>query len=226
MRRRPRSAWRSCRRNSGSGCRRTGPTWARRSTPPAGSCSRTPRRWWTASTSPRSSTRPSTASGKKITRAYKKKLSKAERKEFRSLMWEFRRRPQDLSAEEKAKLEGLFATLPRLRPLYEFRVRFQAIFDTAGGRRPAHRDLVGLFLDMQEEILNYFDAGQTSGPVEGINNKARVIVKRAYGLKCADSLWTRLVLDLNRAGEVVRHTIDQIRAMAAGFRRLFSLACT
>ena len=39
------------------------------------------------------------------------------------------------------------------------------------------------------EILNYFDARQTSAAVEGINNKARVITKRAYGLKSADSLW-------------------------------------
>ena len=46
-------------------------------------------------------------------------------------------------------------------------------------------------------ILNYFAAWQTSGPVEGINTKARVIVKRCYGLKSADSLWTRLVLELN-----------------------------
>jgi hypothetical protein len=67
---------------------------------------------------------------------------------------------------------------------------------------------------------------KASGPVAGINNKARVIVKRAYGLKSADSLWTRLVLDLNWAGEVVRHTTAQVREMAAGFRRLFSLACT
>src|SRR3954449_3684520 len=41
---------------------------------------------------------------KKSTRAYKAKLSKAERKEFRSLMWEFRRDPQELSEEEKQKL--------------------------------------------------------------------------------------------------------------------------
>src|SRR5258707_4094313 len=116
--------------------------------------------------------RPSTASGKKITRAYKAKLSKAERKQFRSLMWEFRRNPQDLSLEEKQKLEELFRQLPPLRTLYEMRVRFQQIFDTMADRRQAYRALVGLFLDMlehfpeldgfirtfeawQEEILNY-----------------------------------------------------------------------
>jgi len=35
--------------------------------------------------------------------------------------------------------------------------------------------------------------------IEGLNNKARVILKRSYGLKGADSLWTRLILDVNRA---------------------------
>jgi transposase len=138
-------------------------------------------------------------------------------------------------------LEALFQKLPRLRTLHEFRVRFQKIFARAWDRRKAHRALVGLFLDMldfspeldgfiktfehwQDEILNYFDARQTSGPVEGINNKARVILKRAYGLKSVDSLWTRLILDLNRAQDVVLYTIGQIRDLVSGFRAVF--ACT
>ena len=133
--------------------------------------------------------------------------------------------------------------LPQLRTLYGFRVRFQAIFDTSSHRRPAHRELVGLFLEMmkefpelsgfvatfetwQDEILNYFDGRKTSGPVEGINNKARVIVKRAYGLKSAESLWSRLILDLNRGKDLVRHTIAHIRELVAGFRAIFSGACT
>ena len=54
-------------------------------------------------------------------------------------------------------------------------------------------------------ILNSFDAHQTSAAVEGINNKARVITKRAYGLKSADSLWTRLILDLLEVRKVMLH---------------------
>jgi transposase len=132
----------------------------------------------------------------------------------------------------------LFETLPQLRTLYEIRVRFQRIFDTAQHRQQAQRQLLVLFRDMVEPfpalaefvktfrrwrkaILNYFDAGQTSGPVEGINNKARVIVKRAYGLKSADSLWTRLVLDLNRAKDIVTHTLGQIRDLVTGLRAIF-----
>jgi len=123
------------------------------------------------------------------------------------------------------------------------RVRFRRIFDTAADRRKAHRALVELFLDMldhfpelesfirtfenwQEEILNYFDARQTSGVVEGINNKARVILKRSYGLKEVNSLWTRLVLDLNRAKEAVKYTLSQIQELVLGFRTLFAPACT
>lgn len=140
-------------------------------------------------------------------------------------------------------MEGLFEQLPRLRRLYELRVRFQEVFDTAPNRRQALRRLTGLWLDIlddfpamepflvtfetwQEEILNYFEARQTSGPVEGINNKARVIIKRAYGLKSADSLWSRLVLDLNRGKDVALRTIGQIRELVAGFRAIFSGACT
>jgi transposase len=127
--------------------------------------------------------------------------------------------------------------------LYELRVRFKRIFETAADRRQAERRLAGLWVDAiyafpelerfvvtfegwEEAILNYFDGRQTSGVVEGINNKARVITKRAYGLKAADTLWTRLILDLNRAGETVAYTIGQLRELVASFRLLFSPACT
>ena len=122
-------------------------------------------------------------------------------------------------------------------------MRFRRIFDTAADRRKALRSLTELWLDLlddfpevepflctfeawQEEVLNYFEGRQTSGPVEGVNNKARVIVKRAYGLKSSDSLWTRLALDLNRAKDVVTHTIGQIQELVAGFRAIFSPVCT
>ncbi len=156
-------------------------------------------------------------------------------------MWEFRRDPRTLSPEEQQNLEALFARLPRLRALYEFRVRFKEIVDTAADRGRALRELTGLFLEMQDfseeldslvrtfeewedEILSYFEAGQTSGPVEGINNKARVILKRAYGLRSADSLWTRLILDRDWAQDAALDTIAQIRGMVVSFRAAF--ACT
>src|SRR5436309_14373554 len=84
---------------------------------------------------------------KKITRAYKAQLSRAERKTFRSLMWEMRRDPARLTETERQKLESLFAQLPALRTLFHLRVRFKAIFDTAANRRQAALALTALYLD-------------------------------------------------------------------------------
>jgi transposase len=130
-----------------------------------------------------------------------------------------------------------------LEKLYRLRVRFKEIFDTApDGKKAALwlcelemqawedgldlSDFFRTYDNWQEEILAYFEARKTSAAVEGINNKSRVIVKRAYGLKSADSLWTRLYLDLNRAKDVVTYTIGQLREIVAGLKSLFSLSCT
>lgn len=183
------------------------------------------------------------AERKKITHAYRAKLTAKERKEFKSLMWEFRRAPADLTEEQRVKLEALFTKLPQLRKLHEAKVRFKEIFDTAANRQQAARALRALqgqvladglnlekffltYKHWQKGILNYFDKRQTSATVEGINNKARVITKRAYGLKSVDSLWTRMILDLNRASEAVGHTIGQIKELVTAFRAIFKPCCT
>src|ERR1019366_8941568 len=111
---------------------------------------------------------------KNTTRGYKKKLSKAERKEFRSRMWEFRRDPSSLTAPEKTKLEALFEKLPELRTLHELRVEFKQIFDETLDRRKAELALtewivklleafpemdeafVKTYEHWQDGILNYF----------------------------------------------------------------------
>jgi transposase len=179
---------------------------------------------------------------KKITRQYKATLSREQRQKFRSQMWLFRRNPLDLTEEDRSKLEDLFKHIPQLRTLHELRVRFKTIFDTMT-KRQASLALTRLCLDAMDAflglekvvctyekwqllILNYFPEGKTSAAVEGINNKARVITKRSYGIKSADSLWTRLILDVNRAGQTVLHTINRLRELVAGFRAYFSMTCS
>jgi len=122
-------------------------------------------------------------------------------------MWEFRRRPEDLDEQQRAALEALFVRLPALRRIPELRWELTRIFDTASHRQTAEKEsaswqeraaasgldwerFVGMYERHRDGILAYFAERQTSGPVEGWNNKARVILKRAYGLKATDSLWT------------------------------------
>ena len=75
-------------------------------------------------------------------------------------------------------------------------------------------------------ILNYFDGRYTIAAVERINNKARVITNRCYGVKSSDTLWNRLILDLNRASEAVGRTIAELREITRGLNAVFLGFCT
>lgn len=48
-----------------------------------------------------------------------------------------------------------------------------------------------------EEITNYFTDRQSSGFVEGLNNKIKVIKRRCYGIFNIQHLFQRIELDLN-----------------------------
>ena len=65
---------------------------------------------------------------KEITREYKAKLAKDQRKAFRSQMWAFRRDPESLSAEEKQRWRPSLRRSRGMRPLYKVRLRFKEIF--------------------------------------------------------------------------------------------------
>lgn len=153
-------------------------------------------------------------------------------------MWQYRRRRKDLTKEEAADLDKLLETVPVLALPYHFREDVADIFDTAKNRRDASERLEGLrevavgepelleFFELYDRwrdgILAYFDRRETSAAVEGLNNKARVITRRSYGLKCADSLWRRLVLDVNRARDISRRTVADMHALARGIQAKFA----
>ena len=73
----------------------------------------------------------------------------------------------------------------------------------------------------RDGILAYFDERQTSAAVAGLNTKARVITRRSYGLKSAESLWRRLVLDVNRVCGTVRRTVGDLHALARSIQAKF-----
>lgn len=178
-----------------------------------------------------------------MTREYKRGLNTQQRKGFRARMWEFRRRPEELDEKGRAALEELFVPLPALRVVYELRWGLTRIFDTAPDRQTAERQIeawrrraaasgldwgrfVGLYERHKDGILAYFQGRQTSGQVEGLNNKARVILKRAYGLKATDSLWTRLIVEVNRAGEKIGRTVEEMHRLANRIWKAFCCAYT
>jgi transposase len=122
--------------------------------------------------------------------------------------------------------------------VYHFREELAEIFDTAPDRTTAaaqieqwRRNLAEAEVDAtpvlamldrhRDGILAYFDERKTSGVVEGLNNKARVVLKRCFGLKCVESLATRLRLDVNRAADRVGRSITALRQLTTGIRAFF-----
>jgi len=180
---------------------------------------------------------------KNNSRKYKAQLSQAEQKRFRSLMWEFRRDPEELKPEERGALDRLFVELPVLEDMYEVRVRFKDIFDTAPAPATEEQQLAelrartealgldfGKFWTTRDRwktgMLNYFEGRCTSAAVEGIDNKAWGIINRCYGVKSSGTLWNRLILDLNRASEAVGRSIGELCQIVGGLKTVFLSLCT
>jgi transposase len=154
-------------------------------------------------------------------------------------MHDFRRRPEDLQPEQTEALEALFENVPTLGVIYHLRWQATGIFDTARDEATAAQGLREWIaearlteLDWQpfitmleghwDGILAYFEDRRTSGPVEGINNKVRVVMRRGYGIRNLPTLWSRLVLDVNWAWRKVGHTIAAIRQLAGKIQAVFA----
>jgi len=152
-------------------------------------------------------------------------------------MWQFRRRRRDLTEQDEQELYELFAKVPDLELPYNFREDVAEIFDTAANRREAAERLEELrevicgepelleffaFYDRwRDGILAYFDRRETSAAVEGLNNKARVITRRSYGLKSADSLWRRLALEVNHVAGAAHRTVAGLHTLARSIQAQF-----
>jgi transposase len=153
-------------------------------------------------------------------------------------MWAFRTRPERLNEQQQQGLEELFEQIGELRFVYYFRWGISEIFDVSTDREDAaerFEDYRGLLSEEDQELLEffatydahrqgilaYFDERKTSGVVEGINNKARVITKRCYGVKSPHTLWSRLCLDLNLASRVACRTVQQIKRLTSLIRAKF-----
>ena len=158
-------------------------------------------------------------------------------------MHDFRRRPKDLPPEKADTLEALFDKVPQLGVIYHQRWEATKIFDTATDRATAALALeawiaavratdldwepfITMLKNHWDGILAYFDDRRSSGPVEGINNKIRTIMRRGYGIRKVANLWTRVVLDVNWAWKKVGRTIMGLRQLVSGIQANFAKCYT
>lgn len=102
---------------------------------------------------------------------------------------------KDLAEEEKARLEIYLKQSKRLRQGYELKEKLRSIFERMITVKEAESQMVGWLKDAQriytdvvrtiqnhlQGICQYFTNRVTSGIMEGINNRLKVIKRQGYG---------------------------------------------
>jgi transposase len=144
----------------------------------------------------------------------KQELPKADYQHLKGSRWAFRKHPADLSPEEQERLARLFTYSPKLEAAYLLREELTTIFEQATSQPQAQEQIrawqdrvrqSGLncfddFLKTLErwwhEITNYLVHRDSSGFVEGLNNKLKVLKRRCYGVLNLGHLFQRIFLDL------------------------------
>jgi transposase len=158
---------------------------------------------------------------KKVIKNLKKEFENDEEQldQLKNTMWPFRQHPKNLNEDENKRLQNLFKLAPALQECYELREKLYEIFELddiskeeakkkidnwcerAGtyetkGFNP-FTSFIETYQKYEENILNYFTHHISSGPVEGLNNKIKVIKRRGFGFRNITNFAKRLFLDIN-----------------------------
>ncbi len=145
----------------------------------------------------------------------KEELSEDNYKELKGAMWIIRKREENLEPEDTEVLNLLFRYSPDLEVAYQASHRLTAIFDSNLSKFQAkHKfnawingikasglkcfdSFTKTLSKFKVEISNYFIDRNTSGFVEGLNNKIKSIKRRCYGILNIKHLFQRIYLDLS-----------------------------
>jgi transposase len=114
----------------------------------------------------------------------------------------------NLTQKQKAKLEEIREALPSLAQMHQQKEVFRAIFEQAKDWGEGTFQLLDWLADAQEsfkesvgticrwfgEVTAYFDNRTTSGAVEGINNKLKLIKRSGYGFRNFNNFQLRCLI--------------------------------
>jgi transposase len=145
-------------------------------------------------------------------------LDEDEHTKLDGMMWLLRKKHECLSAKDKSDLELLYQYSPQLKKTHRYALKLTCIFNTHSDRKPGlakfnrwvmtveksglacFRTFISTLKKYMPFIANYFKDRKTSGFVEGLNNKIKVIKRRCYGLPKIKTLFQRLFLDIQGFG--------------------------
>jgi transposase len=114
----------------------------------------------------------------------------------------------ELTQKQQIKLEEVKAISPILASMHQQKEAFRAIFETADNWRDGTLRLLDWLGEAQEnfqksvgticrwfgEVTGYFENRTTSGAVEGINNKLKLIKRSGYGFRNFEKFQLRCLI--------------------------------
>jgi transposase len=144
----------------------------------------------------------------------KNELPNEEYQQLKGCLWAFRKNPQDLKPEDRKVLKRFFSYSPTAKLAYDLREQLTTIFEQRLSKKKAQthirawmkrvrnsgltcfNDFLNTLEYWWEEITHYFIHRESSGFVEGFNNRLKVLKRRCYGLFNLQHLFQRIYLDL------------------------------
>jgi len=151
---------------------------------------------------------------KKTLKELKTSLSDEAYAELKGVMWLFRKPWITLDDEQQRKMLLLFGYAPMLKQVYVLREILTGIFERPLKKSQAEIELnawvdrvkeleldcfdsfIVTLKNWGDKITNYFIARESSGFVEGLNNKIKVIKRRCYGIYNLGRLFQHIWLDI------------------------------
>ena len=145
----------------------------------------------------------------------KKELPNEEYQKLNGSFYAFRKNAKDLNQEERKILKRFFRQSPSAKRAYVLREQLTSIFESNLSKSQAQSkirrwvqkvqksglscfdDFLRLVQTWWDEITNYFILRETSGFVEGFNNKVKVLKRRCFGIFNLRHLFQRIYLDLH-----------------------------
>lgn len=146
----------------------------------------------------------------------KKSLSKEEYLSLKpAISLLCRRKELSIVEDEKKILKPLFDAAPKIKEAYCLCLKLTSIYNSHStadeaiqsmdnwilevrkSKLTCFKDFIKSLQKYKKEICNYFINRNSSGFVEGFNNKAKVLKRRCYGITNIQHLFQRLVLDFS-----------------------------
>lgn len=125
------------------------------------------------------------------------------------------RKEYEITEEEEKQLEPLFKAAPKIKEAYNLCLELTSIYNKHSTSEEAlnsismwiesvkssklhcFKSFIQTLKKYQNEISNYFINRDTSGFVEGLNNKVKVLKRRCYGIFNLKHLFQRIFLDFS-----------------------------